>query len=148
MTLIGYHATRSGHRASLSAGVKQVTHGWNPASGGALGYGFYVIVGLSKPRALYLTGYGVATAVHPPESVDIWEVWCDTDLDRLAACAVPAGRQWSRITSDLCEDYDWLSHASERPPMEIKFNPRAYPRLRVRLNETLCVAEAEHRAFE
>ncbi|RQR57790.1 hypothetical protein DIE18_23310 [Burkholderia sp. Bp9125] len=147
MRLIGYHATRSGHRASLSAGVRQKTAGWDPASGGELGYGFYVIADLAKPQALYRGGYDAATAVQPQEGVDIWEVWCDSDLDTLAARAVPAARQRSRITSDLCEDYDWLSHAHERPPVRIKFNPRAYSHLTVKLSETLSRPEAERRAF-
>jgi hypothetical protein len=132
----------------LSTGLKQVASGWDPASGGELGYGFYVIADLTKPKALYTYGYGVATAVHPPEGVDIWEVWCDTGLEQLASRAVPNAQQWSRITSDLCEDYDWLSNANEDPPVQIKFNPRAYPHLTIRLHESLTTAEAERRAFD
>ncbi|WP_121857061.1 hypothetical protein [Burkholderia sp. Nafp2/4-1b] len=148
MKLIGYHATRSGHRASLSAGLRQVASGWDPASGGELGYGFYVIADLAKPKALYTYGYGVATAVHPPEGVDIWEVWSDTELDALASHAVPNEQQWDKITPALCTDYDWLSNANEQPPVQVKFNPRAYPHLTIKLHETLSTAEAEHRAFD
>lgn len=147
MRLIGFHATRSGHRASLTSGLKVMPGVWDHASGGELGSGFYVIRSFKKTPALYTYGYGIASAVVPPEGVDIWSVYCAQELVDMESFAVPEAQQWQNIPADYCNNYDWLSNASENPAVQIKFNPRAYKHLKIELTQVLTFQQAEDLVF-
>ncbi|ENC9779696.1 hypothetical protein ABLG08_005449 [Pseudomonas aeruginosa] len=147
MKLIGFHATRSGHRASLTEGLRIMPGAWDHASGGELGNGFYVISEFKKTPALYTYGYAVASTVNPPEGVDIWSVFCSKKLSDMTSMAVPNDLQWHNIPVNYCSNYDWLYNANEVPPVQVKFNPRAYRYLKVELCQSLTFQEAEAKAF-
>lgn len=141
MIKIGYHATHSGHRGSLTQGLRVVESAWDPGSGGELGQGFYIIAG-EQTAALY--SYGVAIALTAGmQHVDIWAVWCDVELTSLESFDVPTALQWDRMTPDLCERYDYLTNANENPKAQLKFNPRAYRHLDIRLQESLSLQAAD-----
>ncbi|WP_321939103.1 hypothetical protein [Paraburkholderia sp. J8-2] len=119
---------------------------WDPASGGELGQGFYIIAGAQKTSALYLYGYGVAQAANQGV-VDIWEVTCDVELSTLARFDVTNDLQWGNMTRQLCDDYDYLTNANEtEPKAQLKFNQRAYSHLTIRLHESLSADAAINRA--
>ncbi|MEB0226113.1 hypothetical protein RHM58_23055 [Pseudomonas sp. 10S4] len=147
MRLIGFHATRSGHRASLKGGLRVVPGVWDHASGGELGNGFYVIKTFKKTPAVYAYGYGIAAAVVPAEGVDIWSVYCSKELAEMDSFAVPVAQQWLNIPASYCNDYDWLSNFSENPAVQIKFNPKAYSYLTIELTQVLTLQEADNIVF-
>ncbi len=132
---VGWHGTCSAHRESLSKGLEEVDGSWADLE---LGQGFYVAT--TGPAAY---AYGCAAvrswrAKHPKEKaeveVDLWKVTCEVPLDELQGAGVPNDEQYDR-KENLQEKYggnDYLWNALDVDKTQIKFNARAFSRLRLK----------------
>lgn len=125
---VGYHGTRSANRASLRAGLRPMESKWDPETGGELGPGFYCST--DYPTTCL---YGAGIASNHRDCVDIWRVESSKAFATMTSRALNNDEQWARVPREACENVDYLTHALEIPAVQIKFNPPAYPHLRLTL---------------
>ncbi|QMG41182.1 hypothetical protein HVY60_11550 [Citrobacter freundii] len=143
---VGYHATSSKRFEALSKGLKPISVEEARAltlwSAPVLGYGFYVIRSAEITQATYT--YGLAAAAgHEASHVDIWQVFCDADIDTLRHVGVKVDMQGDKFPTTYYETYDWVYPDDGGEITEIKFNPISYKHLTLVHFKRLTISETE-----
>jgi hypothetical protein len=126
-TFVGYHGTTSKHLASILAGINPPT-GANYSGFSQLGEGFYTTPELAVAEEFADN----AAAVKGGQPV-VLKVYA-RNFNSMIGVSVPKHLWWKQpFPTDLITGYDYLVApiSSYEPAIQYKFNPRAYPYLRV-----------------